>query len=93
MVYKQTEWESPSGWHCNCVDNLGGGSGTWYYPARILGISPAEFVSFLMTNFKPDKFYYDPESCFCSWCWNKQADMRKYKNFINKKAREVNFQI
>lgn len=93
MIYKSTEWETPNGWHCNCVDNLKENSATWYYPARILGISPAQFVEMLIKDFKPDRFYFDSDTCFCCWSWKKQSDMRKYKNWINKKAREVNFQI
>jgi hypothetical protein len=94
MLYKCTEWQGATGkWNCNCVDNLAGGSGTWYYPARILGVSPAEFISLLIKDFKPDDTYFNPETCYFSWSWKKQEDMRKYKNWINRKAREVNFQI
>lgn len=94
MLYQQSEWQSPSGaWHCNCIDKLGANSGAWYLPARILGLTPADFVEFLMTNFKPDHFSYCKEKCFCQWSWDKQASMRKYKNYINAAARKVNFQI
>ena len=94
MLYQQTEWQSLTGaWHCNCVDKLSNGSGAWYLPARLLELTPAEFIDFLITNFKPDHFSYDKEKCFCCWSWNNQTDMRKYKNYINKKAREKNFQI
>lgn len=94
MLYQQTEWQSPSGaWHCNCVDNLAGGSGTWYLPARILGLAPADFLEMLITNFKPDHFVYDKEKCFCQWSWNSQSLMRKYKNWINAAARKANFQV
>ena len=93
MIWKATEWETISGWHCNCVDNLGKGSGIWYIPARILGISPAAFISLLLEKFKPDNFYYNPETGFCNWSWNNQADERRYKNWINAEARKKNFQI
>ena len=93
MIWKATEWETISGWHCNCVDNLGKGSGTWYIPARILGISPAAFITLLFDKFKPDHFYYNSETGFCNWSWTKQTDMRRYKNWINAEARKKNFQI
>ena len=93
MLYHQTEWESISGWHCNCVDNLGKNSGAWWHPARILGVSPAQFIAILIERFKPDTFNYSPETCFCSWSWKSQAAMRKYKNWINAEARRVNYQI
>lgn len=94
MVWQASEWQSLSGrWYCNCIDKLGAGSGTWYLPARILGLTPAEFINFLFKNFKPDYFSYNEEKCFCSWSWKSQTAMRAYKNYINKEARKVNFQI
>ena len=93
-VWQATEWQSLTNrWHCNCVDNLAGDSGAWYLPARILGLTPANFIKFLFENFKPDHFSYCKEKCLCFWSWDDQNAMRKYKNFINKKAREKNFQI
>ena len=93
MVWKATEWESESGWHCNCTDALSKGSGVWYMPARILSISPADFISLLVEKFKPDHFYYNKETGFCNWSWDSQAKMRLYKNWINAEARKKNFQI
>ena len=94
MLYKMTEWSSPSGfWHCNCIDDLGHNSGVWYLPARILDLSPAAYIEYVIKNFKPDDIYANKEKCFISFSWKKQEDMRKFKNYINKKAREKNFQI
>jgi len=94
MLYKMTEWQSSSGlWYCNCVDDLAHNSGVWYLPARILDLTPAAYIEYMIKNFKPDRIYADKESCFISFSWKNQADMRLWKNFINKKAREKNFQI
>jgi len=94
MLYKLTEWQTASEkWCCNCVDNLGQNSGAWWHPARILGITPAAFISLLLEEYKPDYFYYNKETGFADWTWNDLNKMRKFKNFINKKAREVNYQI
>lgn len=94
MLYKMTEWSSPSGaWHCNCIDDLAHNSGVWYLPARILNLSPAAYIEYVIKNFKPDHISADKEKCFVSFSWESQTEMRKFKNFINKKAREVNFQI
>ena len=94
MLWKATEWQSETGyWHCNCVDNLAGGSSNWYLPARILGISPADFLKMLINDFKPDDIFVDKEKCLVFFSWKSQTQMRKYKNWINKKARDVNFQI
>lgn len=94
MLYKQTEWKSNERWHCNCVDNLAGGSGYWWHPARIMGISPAEFLKWLLSqDFKPDFVCHNEDCSFVGWSWKSQAQMRKYKNYINKLAREKNYQI
>ena len=93
MLYKQTEWESESGWHCGCVDNLGKNSNAWYLPARILGLNPADYIKFIIKNYKPDNIWVDSEKYLVFFSWKNQSDMRLFKNFINKKARECNFQI
>ena len=97
MLFKMSEWESATGkWRCACVDNLSGGSSAWWLPARILGISPADYVSLVINEYKPDDVWVlgrDSENPAFIFSWNNQTKMRLYKNFINRKAREVNFQI
>ena len=93
-LYKMTEWESlASGWHCGCVDNLGGGSNLWYLPARILDIAPAEFIELLVTKYQPDSVWYSKEKCVLVYSWKSQTKMRKFKNDMNAAARKKNFQI
>ena len=95
MLYKMSEWENNGRFHCGCVDDLAHDSGVWYLPCRFLDLTPAQYLEMVITKFKPDDFYYSMKdnTCFCSWSWSKQSDMRLFKNFINKKAREKNFQI
>ena len=93
MLYKMTEWEDHSGWHCNCIDNLGNNSGVWYLPARILNLSPADYLQLLIDKFQPDRIIVDKEKCNVFFSWSRQDKMRIYKNYINKMARQKNFQI
>jgi len=93
MLWKAEEWKQNGKWYCNCVSNLGKDSGLWYHPARILGISPAAFLELLITKYKPDNFYYNKKSGFCSWSWSSQKQMRTFKNWINAEARKKNYQI
>ena len=95
MLYKLSEWQSLSGdWHCNCIDDLKNNSSYWAIPARIMGISPAEFLKWLFSqDFKPDNFYFNKEKCLCFWSWKDQSQMRKYKNRINALARQKNFLV
>ena len=93
MLYKCEEWESISGWHCGCLLDLGHDSNLWYLPARILDLTPAQFITFMIENYKPDHIYLNAEKCLFFYSWDKQEDMRKYKNMINAAARKKNFQI
>ena len=88
-----SEWETASGWHCGCVDDLAHGSNAWYLPARILDLTPAHYIQYVLKEFKPDNIYINKEKCLFFFSWKNQTDMRKFKNFINKKAREKNFQL
>ena len=90
-LYKAEEWQGADGkWHIGCISDLGKNSNCWYYPARILDISPCDFITLLIEE-------YDAE---CHWLgniliykWESQTKARKWKNFINKRAREVKFYI
>jgi hypothetical protein len=93
MLYRMTEWQSPTGqWHCNCVDNLAKDSGHWIHPARILGMSPANYVEWTITNYHPI-IWYNEDCSLVFFSWDKQSDMRKYKNYINVVAKKINYQI
>lgn len=93
-LYKVTEWKGASGlWYCNDVEDLGNGSGRWWVPARMLGLSLDRYVEMLVHDFKVDKISYNEERDVLIYAWRKQADMRKYKNWINDKARKAQFYI
>ena len=93
-IYKCSEWQSATGrWHCADVEDLANGSAYWWIPCRILGISPEEFILLLKDKFNASDFYFDRKKNVLLYSWEKQSDMRKYKNWINAQARKVNFII
>lgn len=94
-VYKMTEWESTASglWYCNDISNIGNGSGNWWNAARACNISPAAFIELLVTQFCPDYCFYNQEKNFLFWAWKDKESMRKFKNYINRKARENNYII
>jgi hypothetical protein len=93
-VFKLNEWQSPTGrWFCNDVSDLGHGSGAWYLPARILNISLTDFILLLKNEYNVSHIKYNQERDVLVYSWNNQNDMRRYKNFINAKARQINFII
>lgn len=93
-LLRYEEWQGAGGyWHCNDISDLKNGSAAWYHPARMLNISPADFVKLLIERFKPDHIKFYEDANVLTYSWKSQAAMRLYKNFINKKAREINYFI
>lgn len=94
-IYKMSEWESGAGgaWYCNDIEDLGNNSGVWWHPARILDIPPSDLVKLLIDKYKVDNISYNYENNVLIYSWKSQAEMRKFKNFINQKAREKNYRI
>lgn len=92
-LYKMTEWESNENWYCNNVSNLANNSGVWWLPARMMKISPAQYLKWVIDNFHPDTIYHSDDCSFIGWSWKKQSDMRIFKNKVNALARQENFMI
>lgn len=93
-ILKYVEWQGLSGdWYCNDTTDLNGIGSLWNTPAIMLGISAYDFVKLLLEKFKPTKVVYDKEWNVLVYSWKSQADMRKYKNWINAEARKRNFYV
>ena len=92
-IWKATEWESAGMWHCNDTSNLVGGSSNWWHQARIWQKTPAEFIEFLISEYKPDNISYSQGQNLLIFSWRNQNTMRVYKNRLNAQARKVNYQI
>lgn len=92
-LLRYEEWQSPSGaWYCNDTSEIGRSqAGLWWAPARLLDLSLDEYVNLLITKFKPDNIFYNQEKNVLIYSWKRQADMRKFKNWLNAEARKKNF--
>lgn len=93
MLYRCEEWQINGTWYCEHTASFPKDVQMWVVPARILGISPADFLKLLIEKYQPDKFFHNEDYSFVGWGWSSQSKMREYKRFINKKARERNFHI
>lgn len=88
------EWQGGSGvWYCNDTSDLCSVRALWWAPARMMNISPAEYVKWLIENFKPDHVSYNEERDVLIYSWDKQSDMRAFKNRLNALARKYNYVI
>jgi len=92
MIYKETECLMGDYYYSFSTQNLGKKYQQWVVPCRILGVTPAEYARILKEDYNALIRYY-PEKGLLSRCWESQSDMRRWKNYINKKARERNFHI
>lgn len=87
-------WDDGFGnYHVNDCTDLSSIRGLWWVPARMLGISPAEYVELLITRFKVDKIKYVQEADVLIYSWNSLQRARDFKNWLNKEARKRNFVI
>ena len=90
-IYKMEEWESNGQWHCGDVSALAAMSNAWWYPMRILDLTPEDYITLLKDTYHATNFHYSIEYNVLSFCFKTQSDCRKFKNLINKQAREKNF--
>lgn len=74
-------------WYCNATAR----QVRWWHLPRLLDMTPADFVEFLVKYFKPDSVKWNGKTLI--FCWKSQTQMRKFKNYINKVAREKKFYV
>lgn len=91
QILKLTEWQDActGNWHCNDV-SLGFTSAAWWNIPRMLGISPTEYAKMLTEEYNAE-VSYRPKNDVLLFHWRKQSDMRRFKNTINRIARERKF--
>ena len=91
-LLKYEEWQGGSGrWYCNDTSDLCGIAGLWWVPARMLQMEPATYVKWVIETYKPDQIHWNGK--LFTFSWKSQAQMRKFKNYINAQSRKVNYQI
>ena len=87
-----SDWQSGSGeWNCNDVKDLAGISGYWWIPARMMDMTPAEFVKWLVENYHPDKISFNGKTLLYSWSKEHYSKCHKFVLDINSIARKKNF--
>jgi hypothetical protein len=93
-LYKASEWQSGSGnWYVNNTSDLAGIAGEWWIPARILGITPAAYVEWLVKNYHPDNLSFNNDVLLFSWKSEHYSLCHKYLLDINRIARQKNFLV
>ena len=92
-ILKYTDWQGPLGWFAGDVSDLANGSNYWWHSARMLKMSPADYVAFLLREFKPDYINYLKSSNVLMFYWKNYGDCKKFCSFINKEAKDRKFYV
>ena len=93
-LLRYEEWQGISGdWYCNDTSDLSHGSGYWWLPARMMKLSPAQYIQWVIDNFHPDTISHSEDCSYVGFSWKNQNEMRRYKNKINALARQEKFMI
>ena len=90
-IYHMEEWECDGKWHCGDVSALAANSNLWWYVPRLLNISPVEYIYLLKDKYHASNFKYSKEKNVLSFSFSSLDDCRKFKNYINKQARDKKF--
>lgn len=90
-IYKMEEWENAGRWYCGDVSALAANSNLWWYVPCLLNLSPVEYVLLLKDKFHATGFKYNSSSDVLIFYFLSLEDCRKFKNYVNKQARDKNF--
>ena len=87
------EWQSNGRWLCGDTSSFVNKSNTWWYIPNLLGISSVDYIMLLKDKFHATYIRYKVEYDVLIFSFDTLADCRKFKNYINKIAREKKFYI
>lgn len=87
-IYHEEIWQDLGGyWFSNDVSEICSGAGRWEAAALVLNLSLVDYVKLLIEEFNAI-VKYNPKSGFLYCKWKTKKDVTKWKNYINKIARE-----
>jgi len=92
-ILKYTEWEINGKWYCTDISSFSKGSGLWYHIPNMLNISYIDYIYLLKDKYYVTYMKYKPEYNVLIFAFDSLALCRKFKNDMNKIAREKNFYI
>ena len=90
-IFHMEEWQSNGKWLCGDVSALAADSNYCWYPAAILDLSPIDFVQELIHTYHAIDLHYEAKYDVLIYKFSTLEDCRKFKNKVNKKAKEKNF--
>ncbi len=92
-ILKVSEWESAAGWIVADVTCLAACSSDWGWIPSMLNLSITDYIYLLYNKYNVRYIKYFPGSNMLHFTFSSLSDARKFKNYVNKVAREKNFLI
>lgn len=92
-LYKASDWGEGSHWYVNDISDVKSNGIYWWTQMRILGLTPTDFIHTLKDKYKVNKCSYNKTTNVLVFSFKTQADARKYKNYLNKIAREKQYMV
>lgn len=90
-LYKTTMWEDAAGdYLVNDVTSMTSIAIKWWIPMRMLNLTPTEYLKMLKDKFYINSAHYSETADVLTFTFANEADARRYKNWINKQARDRN---
>ena len=94
QLYVAGEWQGDSGYYyISNITDLGNNSGYWGHLLKIFDVDVDNLVKLLVDEFHVDYINYYIESDVLIYYWKSLTAARKFKNELNKKAREKKYMI
>lgn len=94
QLYIAGEWQGDSGYYyISNITDLGNNSGYWGHLLKIFDVDVDNLVKLLVDEFHVDYIKYYIESDVLIYYWKSLTAARKFKNELNKKAREKRYMI
>lgn len=92
-ILKTTTWQSGNRWYVGDVQDLGHGSGTWWYIPNCLGVSFEDYIYLLKDKYNAKIFPYHAKTNVLIFAFDDYSTANKFSKFVNKKARESHFLV
>ena len=90
-IYHAEVWECNGKYLCGDVSALAACSNYCWYPAFILDLTPVDFVKLLISKYHAIDLKYQAKYDVLIFYFPSLEAARKYKNDINRAARNKNF--
>lgn len=94
-LYKAERWQNGSKWKVADTHDLNGGSAQWYHMCNILSMKPIDFAKFLKEYDAIDIRYVDTQNAwgFLDFSFENEKSAKKFQDYLNKKAKSVQYMV